>query len=234
VSARTALAYTDLYFRWNQPLAEQRFQRVLRQAPMSAIAHQWYGNLLIAEGRGADAVREMRRAATLDPQSVVAGAAVGWALYHQGRYEEAVARCQAILDLDPTCAVAHLWQGLAWQELGRWPDALAALRRARALFGDSSHATAALARALAAAGQTSEARELLDPLLARLDYLPSYEIAKALLALGQPNEALGWLERAHRERSHSMVFLAVDPQLERLRPVPRFRALLLPHFDRAS
>lgn len=234
VAARTTLACTDLYFRWNQSLAEQRFQRVLRQAPMSSMAHQWYGNLLVATGRGADAVRSMTRAASLDPQSLVAGAAVGWALYHQGRHEEAVARCQAILDLDPGCAVAHLWQGLAWQELGEWPDAIAALRRVQALFGGSRLATAALARALAAAGQPAEAHALLDPLLLQPDYLPSYEIAKALLALGRPAEALAWLERAHRERSHSMVYLAVDPQLERLRGLPRFRALMPPRFDQAS
>jgi len=35
-----------------------------------------------------------------------------------------------------------------------------------------------------------------------------------------------WLARAFRERSHSMVFLAVDPQLEGLREDPRFQALV--------
>jgi hypothetical protein len=35
-----------------------------------------------------------------------------------------------------------------------------------------------------------------------------------------------WLERAHGERSHSMVFLQVDPQLRALRDDPRFRDLV--------
>ena len=35
-----------------------------------------------------------------------------------------------------------------------------------------------------------------------------------------------WLGRAYDQRSHSLVFLAVDPQLDPLRSDPGFRALL--------
>jgi len=52
--------------------------------------------------------------------------------------------------------------------------------------------------------------------------LPSYETAKVHLALGDHNAALRWLERAFEERSHSMAFLRVDPQLAPLRADPRF------------
>ena len=56
--------------------------------------------------------------------------------------------------------------------------------------------------------------------------MPSYEIAKVHEALGRPDEAFAWLERARRQRSHSMVFLRVDPQLARLRADPRFTRLV--------
>lgn len=57
-------------------------------------------------------------------------------------------------------------------------------------------------------------------------YVPVYEIAKVHVALGDTNRALDWLERAYRERSHSMVFLKVDPQLAGMERHPRFAALL--------
>jgi hypothetical protein len=52
-------------------------------------------------------------------------------------------------------------------------------------------------------------------------------MAKLYLALGDRAEALSWLRRAYDQRSHSIVFLAVDPQLEPLRKDREFRDLLL-------
>lgn len=222
---RATLAYVDLYHRWNFPLAEARFRRAIAVDPRLALAHQWYGNLLAAAGRREDSVREMARAVSLDPQSLVAGAALGWTLYFAGRSEEAVEQCGATLELDPSFGLAHLWQGLALQELNRWDEALAALGRAGPLL-EGSQATAALARATAAAGDGATAMALLDQVENASGYIPSYEIAKVHLALGRPEVALDWLDRAASERAHSMVFLRVDPQLVTLRDCPRFQALV--------
>jgi hypothetical protein len=57
-------------------------------------------------------------------------------------------------------------------------------------------------------------------------YQPSFEIAKVHVALGRQDAALRWLGRAYEERSHSMVFLEVDPQLAPLRGEPAFRRLV--------
>jgi len=50
---------------------------------------------------------------------------------------------------------------------------------------------------------------------------------KLHLALGERAEALTLLGRALEQRSHSIVFLAVDPQLDALKPDADFRALLV-------
>jgi hypothetical protein len=52
-------------------------------------------------------------------------------------------------------------------------------------------------------------------------------MAKLYLALGDRAEALSWLRRAYDQHSHSLVFLAVDPQLKPLRNDREFRDLLL-------
>jgi hypothetical protein len=46
------------------------------------------------------------------------------------------------------------------------------------------------------------------------------------LALGQRDRAIEALEVAYRQRSHSMVFLKVDPQLRELHTDPRFITLV--------
>jgi len=57
-------------------------------------------------------------------------------------------------------------------------------------------------------------------------YVSSFQLAKVLQAIGDIPAALSRLERAYDERSHSMVFLSVDPQLERLADEPRYRRLV--------
>jgi hypothetical protein len=57
-------------------------------------------------------------------------------------------------------------------------------------------------------------------------YEPAYELAKAALGAGRPEEALRLLERALADRGHSMVFLKTDPHLDELRGDPRFAALV--------
>jgi hypothetical protein len=62
-------------------------------------------------------------------------------------------------------------------------------------------------------GERDEAQRLLAQLMESGGYLPSYEISKAWFALGASGKADAWLQRAFEERSHSLVFLRVDPQL---------------------
>ncbi len=225
-SARAILAYVNLYGDWDFDRSERRFRQAITRDPRMGMLHHWYGNMLVAAGRAEEAIREMQIASGLDPLSLVSCAARGWACYHGGRLSEAVDHCDHTLELDPNFAPAHLWRGLALGGLARWDDAVLALRRARELCEESRHATSSLAYALARADRRQEAEALLAGQLALPGYLPSYDIAKVMLALGRPRESMSWLERSARERSHSMAFLRMDPQLIPLRDDPAFGALL--------
>jgi hypothetical protein len=46
------------------------------------------------------------------------------------------------------------------------------------------------------------------------------------VALGQPDSAFAWLDRAVKERSHWLVWLNRDPRWEPLRSDPRYAALV--------
>ncbi|HEX2165792.1 MAG TPA: tetratricopeptide repeat protein [Longimicrobiales bacterium] len=224
------MGYVALYHDWDWVRAEDEFRRAIELEPDYSTAHQWYANFLTAMGRFDEAVGHMEKAMQLDPLSVIviANAALGWVLYYARDYERAIEQCTRALELDPDFALAWLWRAMAHEQLGEMDLALRDFEQAVRLSGGSTLHSALHARALAFSGRRADALALLRQLEARegTDYLPPYEMAKVHDALGDRRVALRSLERAYDHRSHSIAFLAVDPQLERLRSDPRFQELL--------
>ncbi|CAN5663862.1 hypothetical protein BH23GEM6_BH23GEM6_27540 [soil metagenome] len=221
------LGYVNLYHRWQWREAETEFQRSLQLDPAYSTAHQWYANYLTAMGRFTEAEQAMRRAMERDPLSLIANAALGWVFYYAGDYERSVEQCLRTLELDPSFQLAYLWSGLAYEQMGRSQEAIAMFEKSLALSPGSAITISALAHAHARNGRHQRATELLNELLSAEErYIPSFEVAKVYLAMGNRELALQWLETAYRQRSHSMAFLKVDPQLAPLRTDPRFLSLL--------
>jgi tetratricopeptide (TPR) repeat protein len=221
---------TDYDLDW--PKAEAEFQRALAIDPNYSTARQWYANLLTVAGRFDEAEREMRRAQEADPLSLIANAALGWSLYFAGNYDGALEQCRRTLALEPGYLLAHMWGGWALDALGQPREARQWIDRAIALSPENELARLSLAHVLAGSSSGAErdsARTILREIEGRAltgAYVPSYEIAKVHLALGDRPKALTWLERAVDERSHSRAFLRVDPQLRTLRGDVRFEQLV--------
>lgn len=222
------LGYVALYYHWDLPRGEAAFKRAISLEPDYATGHQWYANLLTAAGRFDEAVVAMRRAQQLDPLSLIARAAEGWVLYHAGKYPDAWQALHTAFELNPDYGIAYIWLGNTLSEMDSIPQAVAAHQRLLVLTDSSGVSLATLARTHALAGARAQAEAVLALLMqrdARQEYIPSYEVAKVHAALGRSTDALRWLERARSERSHSLVFLNVDPQLATLRADPRFDLL---------
>lgn len=212
-AAQATLGYAALYYDWDLVEAESRFRKAIELDPGSSKARQWYANLLTAAGRFEEAEREMRRAQQLEPLSLIASAALGWVHYHAGEHERALEQYRLTLALDPDFELAYLWSAWAMEQLGRYDDALAMLEEAVARSGGSGISRASLARLRALRGEREDAERHLAELLDSGTYVPSYEISKAWFALDNHEKASEWLQRAFEQRSHSLVFLRVDPQL---------------------
>ena len=225
--AHATLGYVALYYEWDWPRAEREFLRSIEMDPGYSTGRQWYANYLTAMGRFDEAVREMRAAQDIDPLSLIANAALGWVLYYAGEYERAVQQLDRTLELNPNFELAHLWRGLALEELHNYPAAISSMERAVQLSGGSGISTSLLARTYARAGQLARARTTLARIEQRQGarYVPSFEIAKVHAALGENRDAIHWLQRAANERSHSIAFLMVDPQLRELRAHKDFLAM---------
>jgi TolB-like protein/Tfp pilus assembly protein PilF len=226
--AHATLAYVALYYDWSWEEAEREFTRSIELNPEYPVAHQWYANCLVAMGRFEQAESEARIASELDPLSLIAHAVIGWIRFYAGSYDSAIELLEESIRRSPTFEQAYLWMGQAAEGLGDSAKASDAIEHVVELSNGSSISRAALAHVRAGQGRPAEARTILDQLEAegRSGYVPSYEIARAYVGLGDYDTAIGWLERAYREKAHSMAFLAVDPQIAPLADLPGYLDLL--------
>ena len=231
------LGYILTYHHLDWSRAEAEFGRALAIDPSYSTAHQWYANLLTVAARFDDAERAMRRAQETDPLSLIANAALGWSFYYAGDYGRALQQCRGTLALEPNYVLAHLWGGWALDAMGQAREAREWIGRAAQLSPGNDLARLSLAHVLAGSvvavdrdSATAILRDITGRSLAGA-YVPSYEIAKVHLALGDPDQALRWLERAVEEGSHSRAFLRIDPQLRSLRRNARFTSLVERAFE---
>lgn len=223
------LGYVSLYYHWDLARGEAEFKRAIELDDDYATGHQWYANLLVAAGRFPEAVQQIQRAQQADPLSLIARAAEVWVHHFAGDQPAALKRLRSVLASSPDYAVALTWGGEVLASADSLPQAIAMHRRLLALADSSSLSIATLARTLAVAGERQEALTWLDILVSRDaagKYVPSYDVAKVFVALGRNTEAFAWLEKARMQRSHSMVFLKVDPELRALRRDAKFQALV--------
>ena len=77
-------------------------------------------------------------------------------------------------------------------------------------------------------GRRADALAILHRLdsLSRSQYVTPFAVAAVHAALGQPDSAFAWLDRAVRDRSHWLVWLNRDPRWQPLRGDPRYAALV--------
>jgi hypothetical protein len=77
-------------------------------------------------------------------------------------------------------------------------------------------------------GRTAEARAVLEALRfeARERYVSPVAFVTLHAALGEPDEAFAWLDRAYADRRGWLAYLRVEPRLDGLRSDPRLNRLL--------
>lgn len=225
--AHASLAYVHI-FDWNWAEAERAYRRSIELNPSYATAHHWYAHYLTAMGRQTEAVTRLQRARELDPLSLPINSGMGWHYYLTRQYDEAIHEYRKTIELSENFYMAHFLLGMALEQVGRFDEALTSYERAISLSGASPAMLAAPGHAYALSGRHHEARAVLASLhaLAARQFVSPYHVAVIHAALGETDQAFDWLTRACDEQSEALLWLAVDPMLDALRPDPRFARIM--------
>jgi adenylate cyclase len=217
-----AMLLTD--FEWNWPAAEADFRRALELAPNSAPARHWYALHLAEIGRSEEALRVIEEAQKLDPISPNIRAAKAKIFLMASRYDQAIKQSREALDLQENFTPALSVLAWAYALRGQHPEAIAAAEKYAELGAAGGRFE--LAYLYTIGGNTSELDQLLGGLPVESAQLSAYDKAVIYSASGDNASALRWLETAIEQRSLEVVWIRVDPRLDKLRAEPGFQKLL--------
>jgi TolB-like protein/DNA-binding winged helix-turn-helix (wHTH) protein/Tfp pilus assembly protein PilF len=223
--AHTSRARIALNYELDWAGAGRSYRRALELNPGYANAHHWHGYYLMLSGRLKEGEAEMRRALELDPLSPIINANIGMCFYVARQYDAALAHWRNALEMHRNFRLLHVYMATAYAGKHLYREAEAELEKSLALSGAGPLETALLVHIYARMGRTGEARALLSKMLSGGD-APPYFVALAYAGLGENDNAFTSLERTLQERSGPFNELNADPMFDRLRPDPRFAALV--------
>ena len=227
------LALGDLKFRhdWDWKGGEAGYRKAIELNGSFTFARTQYARYLAAAKRLDDAVVEAKRATELDPLSAESAQTLGLILYYKRSYPEAIQALEQALTLDPGSARARFVLGRVYDAQGRTDQAIEQTRQAMDMADDAGVGwRVQMIRLQAVAGRREEARtqfaDFTRDMERRQMRVPAEHLGYLHLALGDREKALGYLDRAVRERDPAVLWLAVDPRVEPLKEDPRFRNIV--------
>lgn len=226
--AHASLAWSMFIHDWNWEGSKREFQRAIELDPRYASAHQWYAFWLCTRGRHDEALVSVHAALELDPASVSVRRSVAWAYFYARRYSQARDHAARAIAMNPTAEESYRVLGLTLTMMEQWNQAEAAFREGLAQPSAGPYAKAQLAYMLSRAGRRPEALAIVSELeaIAAQDYVSPIGFATVHIGLGNLDTALDWIEAGIKERRGWPVYLGVNPIVDPLRPLPRFRDLV--------
>ncbi|MBM3312757.1 MAG: hypothetical protein FJY80_14765, partial [Candidatus Aminicenantes bacterium] len=228
-TAYSALAWISLFYDWDWAAAEKGFKKALSLNPGYEYTHWGYGDFLVCMNRLDEAFAAMKKALEIDPLSINLNADLGIWLRFARRDDEADKQFKKTIEMDPSFGLAHCYMGVHYNDRGMWSEAIPEFRKAIELTGGLSWAYGGLASAYAMSGQKDEAGKILLALEERSkdEYIRPTTFIAAYYALGEGIDKLWeYVEKAIEERDPLLSHIKVLPELDIVRPDPRFKALL--------
>jgi serine/threonine protein kinase/Tfp pilus assembly protein PilF len=219
---------------FNLKQADIASAKALELEPDLAEAHVARGLAISLSKRFDEAEAEFETAMKLDPKLFEAAYWFGRALQSEGRFAEAAKMFERACALRPEDYQAPNFLAQAYRALGKEEEGKAADRRSIRLMEERlelnpSDARAAnlLAATYANFGETQKAMDYAERSLAidPDDAMLLYNNACTYSLLGRTGEAISCLERAVDKGFGHKEWLDHDPDLDALRPDPRFQAI---------
>jgi TolB-like protein/Tfp pilus assembly protein PilF len=211
---------------WDWHGTEAAYRRALELNPNLAEAHSGYARLLQSLRRHEEAIAAAERATGLDPLSPTSICDEGRILYRARRYDRAIERYRRALEFDATFRPALSRLAEAYTQSERYPEALAMLDRLRLVRGPGEPLARPLGRLYAVMGRKAEALAIAHQIEEEgTAGGEAFALAVIYTGLGDYERAITHVERGAATRS-VLPFTLVDPMLDPLQALPRFKALL--------
>jgi serine/threonine-protein kinase len=223
-----SLGIIEHYYGWDMVREQRELRQAIEKNPRSFEGYFWLTICLSVSDRFDEALEVARRGVEAEPHSANAQAAFGWVYAGSRRFAEALPELSRAVALDPEAAFPRWSLGYIQLQLGALDDAIATLEKAVVVTGREHFFELALyGAALAAAGRGGEARAILAELREKAVrvYVPPFDLAVLLAALGEREGALAALERAYEERNALLWYRIHLAVFDSLREEPRWRAL---------
>jgi serine/threonine protein kinase/Tfp pilus assembly protein PilF len=224
--AYASLAWVEYSYDWDWKGAEENFKRAIELNPAYATAHHWYAYYLATMGRFDEAIKEIERAHDLDPLSLVINRDVGTIYFFARQYDKAEKAAKKTIEMDPNFVGAHSGLGDVYWQMSMYEEALEEYHKEEALLKEPISITEIIKAAIyARTGKKDEARQILQKLIeTKQEY--SYNLAIVCFDLGDIDQGFNWLEKAYEEHESGFYYIKIDPDFDRVRTDPRFKALL--------
>jgi TolB-like protein/DNA-binding winged helix-turn-helix (wHTH) protein/Tfp pilus assembly protein PilF len=225
--AHLSIAEVRLYGDWDFAGAENEFKKTLELNPNYSTGHQWYGEFLSLMARHEEAIRELQTALALDPFSAVVHLQFGNTLQQARQYDRALAQYQETLKIDPKFTVAFHSIHWIYRRQGMLAESIPPLRTFAQLWDPGTDWSALVDRMAATystGGRTAYLRQFVK-IHAHISR-PWYYLALDYADLGDREHALTALNKSYENRHLEVLWLLVDPELDRLRSDPRFQELV--------
>ncbi|HEY5775424.1 MAG TPA: tetratricopeptide repeat protein [Xanthomonadales bacterium] len=222
--ALTTSAYVKFNYDYDLKGAHADVEKAIQIDPGYATAHQWYAELLAAEGQFDAALDQLRQARIADPLAPIIPHVMGWILMFSDRTDEAYAYFEQALEMNPHFSSTIGSLVTLNMRTGRYDEARARARELATIMEYDPTTDLAIIDALENPELTGNALKLMeqDPVY------PDGAQGKAayLMMLNKPELALDNLEKGFAESQGFMVHMNRMDIYDPLRENPRFQALL--------
>jgi serine/threonine-protein kinase len=185
---------------WDLAGADDELKRALELDPNSAPAHFFSALHPLFRGQLKDGLQLILEAEKLDPVSPITSYVATAAYLANDRSDDAVVEGQRTLQLDPNYFYLDSVLAAAYREKGNFDEAIALYAKAQ----EATHLpSSGLAITYARMRRQKDAQNILDQLVQAKEkrYVSAPLIAAVSTALGDKEEAFGWLEHAYEEHS---------------------------------
>lgn len=226
-SAHTALGNVAFLYEWDWAGALRSYERALSHNPNHIGAYLYYGQLLAAVGRHAEAQEVARRLLRLEPGGGGVQASVSLMFYHGRKLDEAIKHGRLGVEMEPTNANARLFLSRSLLASHRYAELAKVLRQWALLTSRIDPATAErLGHQMGDRRRIAEARRILDGLTEATAPGGGTGLARFYAQVGDTARALELLEEAYRLRAAGLYSIRVDPLLEPLHASARFQDIV--------